>query len=77
MTAPIKILVTGATGHIGSSTYLTLAAQPDRYDDRKVFRNSSLEFQRPGRADIVGFVLSCLGVVGVILLALWVANLGA
>ena len=32
MTAPIKILVTGATGHIGSSTYLTLAEQPDRYD---------------------------------------------
>ena len=32
MTAPIKILITGATGHIGSSTYLTLAEQPDRYD---------------------------------------------
>ena len=32
MTTPIKTLVTGATGHIGSSTYLTLAEQPDRYD---------------------------------------------
>ncbi|MCH2367878.1 MAG: hypothetical protein MK554_11790, partial [Planctomycetes bacterium] len=52
-------------------------AEPDRYDYKKLFPGTALEFQRPGRADIAGFALSCLGVVGVILLALWVAGLGA
>ncbi|MBL04181.1 MAG: hypothetical protein CMJ99_00925 [Planctomycetes bacterium] len=52
-------------------------SRPERFDHKKLFQGTSLEFQRPGKADIVGFVLSCLGVVGVILLALWVANLGA
>ena len=32
MTTARKTLVTGATGHVGSSVYLTLAEQPDRYD---------------------------------------------
>lgn len=32
MSSPIKVLVTGATGHIGSSTYLALAEQPERYE---------------------------------------------
>ena len=52
-------------------------AEPDRYDYKKLFPGTALEFQRPGRADIAGFALSCLGVVGIILLALWVAGLGA
>ena len=52
-------------------------AEPDRYDHKKLFPGTTLEFQRPGRADIAGFALSCLGVVGVILLALWVAGIGA
>ena len=52
-------------------------AEPDRYDHKKLFPGTALEFQRPGRADIAGFALSCLGVVGIIFLALWVAGLGA
>ena len=32
MPTPIKVLVTGATGHIGSSTYLELSERPDRYE---------------------------------------------
>lgn len=52
-------------------------ASPDRFDHKKLFPGSSLEIQRPGSIDILGFMLSCLGVVAVILLALWVANLGA
>ena len=52
-------------------------ASPDRFDQKKLFPGSSFEFQRPGAMDIGGFALSCLGVVAVILLALWVANLGA
>ncbi|MFZ1755491.1 MAG: NAD(P)-dependent oxidoreductase [Caldilineaceae bacterium] len=32
MSVPKKVLVTGATGHVGSSTYLVLAAQPEKYD---------------------------------------------
>ena len=52
-------------------------SDPQRYDHKKLFPGTSFEFQRPGRADITGFLISCLGVVGVILLALWVAGLGA
>ena len=52
-------------------------ASPDRFDHKKLFQGSSLEIQRPDSMDVVGFILSCLGVVAVILLALWVANLGA
>ena len=52
-------------------------ADPQRFDHKKLFPGTSLEIQRPGRADIAGFVLSCLGVVGVILLAMWVASIGA
>ena len=52
-------------------------ASPNRFDHKKLFPGSSLEIQRPGSMDILGFMLSCLGVVAVILLALWVANLGA
>jgi nucleoside-diphosphate-sugar epimerase len=32
MASPLKVLVTGATGHIGSSTYLTLIEKPELYD---------------------------------------------
>jgi nucleoside-diphosphate-sugar epimerase len=32
MTTLKKVLVTGATGHVGSSTYMVLAAQPEKYD---------------------------------------------
>lgn len=32
MSQPLKILVTGATGHIGSSTYLTLSKKTSEYD---------------------------------------------
>jgi SSS family solute:Na+ symporter len=52
-------------------------ASPDRFDHKKLFQGSSIEIQRPDSMDVVGFILSCLGVVAVILLALWVANLGA
>ena len=52
-------------------------ADPQRFDHKKLFPGSSFEFQRPGKADIVGFLISCLGVVGVILLALWVASIGS
>lgn len=32
MTSPSKVLITGVTGHIGSSTYLSLVEQADKYD---------------------------------------------
>ena len=32
MTEPLRVLVTGVMGHVGSSTYLALADQPERYD---------------------------------------------
>ena len=44
---------------------------PDRFDDRKLWPNSNLEFQVPTRADVIGFVLSlaaCFGIIGVAVL---------
>ena len=52
-------------------------AEPQRFDHKNLFPGTSFEFQRPGKTDIVGFLISCLGVVGVILLALWVASIGS
>ena len=49
MTTPIKILVTGAMGHIGSSTYLTLAEQPERYDVYALDRTRDFSQRLPQR----------------------------
>jgi len=51
-------------------------AEPTRFDHRRLFPETSLEFQKPTRVDVVGFVVSCLGVAGVIWLAVWVAGIG-
>ncbi len=49
MTTPTKTLVTGATGHIGSSTYLTLAEQPNRYDVFALDRTREFSQRLPQR----------------------------
>ncbi len=51
--------------------------QPHRFDDRKLWPNSSLEFQRPTRADVVGFVLSLFACFAIIGLAMFLAGIGA
>ena len=38
-------------------------ADPTRFDDKRLFSIGGLEFQRPGVADIVGFV-ACFAVLG-------------
>ncbi len=48
-------------------------AQPDRFDERKLFPGSSLEFQRPTPQDFWGFVICfaiCFGVIGLAILGL-------
>ncbi len=51
-------------------------ARPDRFDDRKLFPGSQLEFQRPTKMDIWGFIgcfAICFAIIG---LVLWVAKIG-
>ena len=52
-------------------------AQPDRFDDRKLFQNSNLEFQRPTPLDFWGFIgcfVICFAIIG---LAILVSRIGA
>jgi len=52
-------------------------AKPDRFDDRKLFPGTQLEFQRPTAMDFWGFLACfaiCFGIIG---LVLWVAQIGA
>jgi nucleoside-diphosphate-sugar epimerase len=49
MSAPIKVLVTGATGHIGSSTYLKLAESPDQYDAYALDKTREFSQRLPDR----------------------------
>ena len=52
-------------------------AQPDRFDDRKLFPNSNLEFQRPTPLDFWGFIgcfVICFAIIG---LAILVSRIGA
>ena len=51
--------------------------EPDRFNDRKLWPNSSLEFQKPTRSDVVGFVLSIAACFGIIALAVLVASIGS
>jgi len=51
-------------------------ARPNRFDDRKLFPGSQLEFQRPTKMDIWGFIgcfAICFAIIG---LVLWVAKIG-
>ena len=52
-------------------------AQPDRFNDRKLFPGSNWEFERPTKMDFWGFVgcfVICFAIIGVVL---WVARIGA
>ena len=52
-------------------------ANPDRFDKNKLFPNSSLEFQRPSKYDVFGFLtcfVLCFAIIGLVLL---VAQIGA
>ena len=51
-------------------------ANPDRFDQNKLFPNSNLEFQRPTKYDVIGFI-TCFGICFVIIgLVLLVAQIG-
>jgi SSS family solute:Na+ symporter len=51
-------------------------ANPDRFDKNKLFPNSNLEFQRPTKYDVIGFI-TCFGICFVIIgLVLLVARIG-
>ena len=52
-------------------------AQPDRFNERKLFPGSSLEFQRPTALDFWGFIVCfaiCFGIIG---LAILVSGIGS
>ena len=51
-------------------------ANPDRFDKNKLFPNSNLEFQRPTKYDVIGFITCfalCFAIIGLVLL---VAQIG-
>ena len=51
-------------------------ARPDRFDDRKLFPGTQLEFQRPTKMDFWGFIgcfAICFAIIGIVL---WVAKIG-
>jgi len=50
--------------------------QPDRFDDRKLWPSSRLEFQRPTRSDVVGFLLCLVACFGIIALAVLITGIG-
>jgi len=49
MAGAIKVLVTGATGHVGSSTYLSLIEEPTRYDVWALDRTRAFSGRLPKR----------------------------
>ena len=55
----------------------TSLADPDRFNHRKLFPRSSLEFQKPGLIDVAGFLVSLAVCFLIIWLAVWVANIGS
>lgn len=52
-------------------------ANPNRFDNRKLFPGTSLEFQKPGLFDLLGFFVCLLICFLFIWLLLWLASLGA
>ena len=52
-------------------------ANPRRFDDRNLFGpGSDWEFNKWNRTDTIGFVISCVAAIGVILLLVGVISLG-
>ncbi len=51
--------------------------EPDRFNHRKLWPNSSLEIQKPTRSDVVGFVLSLAACFGIIALAVLITRIGS
>lgn len=52
-------------------------ANPRIHDGRLIFPGTDLEFVRPRVKDVVGFLLSCLACAAIILLLVWLAQIGA
>jgi SSS family solute:Na+ symporter len=50
---------------------------PHRFDHKKLFPGTSLEFQKPTLADVAGFVISFGVCFAIIWFAVWIAQLGA
>ncbi|MCH2203137.1 MAG: sodium:solute symporter family protein [Fuerstiella sp.] len=54
-------------------------AEPSRFDHRKLFPGTDLEFQRPRIVDAVGFIISfivCFGIIGIVLLVAQIGTQG-
>jgi len=51
--------------------------QPDRFDHHKLWPGSRLEFQKPTRLDVIGFVVSLAACFGIIALAMLLTRIGA
>ncbi len=52
-------------------------AQPDRFDDKKMFPSTNLEIQKPTFADVAGFVVSVGICILFLALATWLTSIGS
>jgi len=52
-------------------------ADPRRFDDRKLFPNSDWEFDKWNKTDVIGFLVSALVAVVIILFLLFLTNIGS
>jgi SSS family solute:Na+ symporter len=50
---------------------------PTRFQHRKLFPKTHIEFEKPSRRDIVGFLLSWLAVGGVLVMMVALAKIGS
>lgn len=51
--------------------------QPDRFEHRKIWPGTNLEFQKPTRADAIGFVVCVATCFAIIFFAAWLVNIGS
>ena len=85
----MKIDVIGGSGFIGNKVceilnenniefcILDKNTNPKFASNRKIFPDSDLEFTRPTKMDLFGFIISCFVCVVVIGLLTWLASVGA
>ncbi len=52
-------------------------ATPNRFQHRKLFPKTHIEFEKPRRRDVVGFLLSWLAVGGILVIMVVLAKIGS
>ena len=73
----VKMKTPANSDHLEDAAQLELSyQQPDRFDERKLWPKSQLEFQKPSKKDVIGFLLCVAACFGIIALAVLVTRIG-